>query len=73
MRHALARKQACGRVAARALIDGAALRAVLDDIRRGRIGPELARRRLIKANVAGKAAEALIQSFTPKPPKEGRP
>lgn len=68
----LARKREKYRAMARAIIDGAAMRVVLDDVRHGRIGDELARRRLVACGVAGKPAEQLIGSFKPKPKPEDR-
>lgn len=55
-----------GAVAARVMIDGAALRDVLNLYRRSDICAEVARRKLLRLGVAGNAAEALIKAFRPR-------
>lgn len=71
IRSSLARKRDCGRAMARAMIDGAAMRVVLDQYRSGAIGAEVARRRFLAAGIAGKAADAMIKAFAPRPPASG--
>lgn len=62
----VARQRRDGRVAARVMIDGAALREVLNQYRTGGLLPDVARRQLLRLGVAGKAADALIHAFRPR-------